>query len=138
MGNVSRLSELQYEQLVSDRSESLPMWGLDASDITLYGRDLELVMRNYIGGMGQFTLDALGDSDDIGDMPATRLASRAVHHDLSTAKNDAGLCVVAALMDYAAKCVLIDIKALRDRQHVYDKYDAARDEADSLNASRGM
>lgn len=113
MGTITRLAELQYAELIRQLSSELPAHGLTEADITLYGRDLELVMRAY--GQCDFVQDALFDkSDDYTRDTLLALAIRSTAAEIGDATKDCGLTAMAALMDYAAKIVLRDIHAHRD------------------------
>jgi len=133
--NVTRLSSSQYADLVATISERAPMWGLKPTHITLLGRDLAIVMREY--GEADFVNEALSDKFGEKDDILTVIAQAASLPVPTSAATAIGVIVQSALMNYGAKIVRAAILDHRESTHVYDRYDAAHDAADAAYSSRG-
>jgi len=121
MQNTSSLASTQYQALVATHSERAPMWGLASRHITLLGSELAIVMRAK--GGADFVSDALTERLSDRNDPLALIAQAACLPDYKVAADGVGVIVQLALMQYAAKVVREDILELREREHVYDRYD---------------
>lgn len=128
MTTVSRITQNDYDALISLVSDGLPRHGIEASDLTLTTDELDIVIRH--NGGGQFVADALGERrGKLESDTFDAIAIRATARDINQAFIGCGLAVMAALQDLATRRVLQDVTALRDRERP-DQYDRRQEDAE--------
>jgi hypothetical protein len=120
MSAVSKITEQEYQALVSILSDASPRWGLSPTDLAPESDELDLCIRHY--GGAYFVAEALNETFE-------SLAIRVCANDLNQAIALSGIAVVDAVRAAVIEKLIRDIEALRDLERP-SKYDRRQEDAE--------